>query len=171
MGRKGWHGRGYLPHLDGYGIMQHVVFRLHDAVPSESTQSGDDVLDQGHGSAVLRDPTCARIVADALRFYDPERYGLHAWCVMPNHVHILLATNEAHEPGAIVQAWKSFTARKINALLGRSGQLWATDYFDRFMRDETHYQTTKLYIEMNPVKAGLCAAPEDWPFGSAGWKG
>ena len=51
-----------------------------------------------------------------------------------------------------------------------AGSVWAADYFDRYMRDDTHYQTTKLYIEMNPVTAGLCLTPEAWPFSSAGWK-
>jgi REP element-mobilizing transposase RayT len=170
MGRKGWHRRGYLPHLDSHEIVQHVVFRLHDALPADEPRGGDDVLDQGLGSAVLRDERCARAVADALRHYDSERYALQAWCVMPNHVHVLVATNEAYELGAIVQAWKSFTARRINALLARRGTVWAPDYFDRFMRDQRHWDTTKTYIEMNPVKAGLCARPQDWPFGSAGWK-
>ena len=171
MGRKGWHGRGYLPHLDGYGIVQHVVFRLHDSLPADALHDGDEVLDRGFGSAVLRDVRCARIVAEALLHFDQERYALQAWCVMPNHVHVLLATNERYELGAIVQAWKSFTAQRINAVLGSSGRLWASDYFDRFMRDERHYETTKAYIEANPVAAGLCMAPAQWRFGSAGWKG
>lgn len=170
MGRKGWHHRGYLPHLDGYDIVQHVVFRLHDSVPPDAAERGDYVLDRGYGCAVLRDVRCAQIVAESLLHHDTERYALHAWCVMPNHVHVLVATCAEHELGAIVQAWKGFTAKQMNTLLGRKGRLWAADYFDRFMRDEDHYQATKTYIEMNPVKAGLCAKPEDWPFGSAGWK-
>jgi REP element-mobilizing transposase RayT len=171
MGHKGWHGRGYLPHYDGYEIVQHVVFRLHDAQPPGAEERGDALLDKGYGSSLLRDPKCARIVAESLLFHDGERYALQAWCVMPNHVHVLTATNADHELGAIVQAWKSFTARRINALLDRTGSVWAADYFDRFMRDEGHYLTTKAYIEHNPVKAGLCDRPQDWAFSSAGWRG
>jgi REP element-mobilizing transposase RayT len=170
MGRKGWHGRGYLPHLDGYEIVQHVVFRLADALPSYADESGDDALDRGYGSALLRDEA-ARIVSETLLHDDGERYALQAWCVMPNHVHVLATMNAEHELGAIVQAWKGFSAKRINALLARRGRLWAADYFDRFMRDQEHYLTSKAYIEMNPVKAGLCARPEEWPWGSAGWKG
>ena len=170
MGRKGWHRRGYLPHLDGYDIVQHVVFRLQDSLPADAENSRDEVLDRGHGEAVLQDVRCAQIVAETLRHYHGERYELLAWCVMPNHVHVLLATNADHQLGAIVQAWKSFTARQINAQLGTQGRVWAADYFDRFMRDEIHYQATKAYIEANPVKAGLCANPEDWVFSSAAGK-
>jgi REP element-mobilizing transposase RayT len=168
MSGKGWHGRGYLPHFDGYGISQHVVFRLFDSVPRGSSD-GDDVLDRHHGCSVLRDPRCATSVVDTLLFGDGARHGLQAWCVMPNHVHVLFATQIGHELGNVVRSWKVYTTRRINSLLARSGQLWATDYFDRSIRNERHFATTKRYIEMNPVSAGLCATPKDWRFSSAGW--
>ncbi len=166
MGAKGWHSHGYLPHYDGYDVSQHVVFRLYDSVPS-GEQSGDDVLDRHLGSALLRDAPCARIVVEALLHRDDQHYVLQAWCVMPNHVHALLATVKNHQVGKIVRLWKAYTAARINAINGRRGRLWAADYFDRYIRDETHFETTKRYIEMNPVTAGLCDAPEDWPFSSA----
>jgi REP element-mobilizing transposase RayT len=168
MGTQGWHARGYLPHYDGYEISQHVVFRLIDSIPPNERQ-GDDVLDRGLGAVLLRDPHCARIVAEALLHGDGQRYALQAWCVMPNHVHALIATNAETELGQIVHAWKRFTTRRINRLLGRTGPVWAKDYFDRFIRNDQHFETTQSYIERNPVAAGLCDAPEDWPFSSAGW--
>ncbi len=170
MGAKGWHSRGYLPHYDGHGISQHTVFRLYDSVPP-GQQSGDDVLDRHLGSAFLRNPACARHVVEALLHHDEERYGLQAWCVMPNHVHVLMAVNEKFQLGGIVRSWKMFTTRGINQELKRGGPVWAADYFDRYIRDETHFESTKRYIEMNPVAAGLCERPEDWEFSSVGWKG
>ena len=168
MGAKGWLQRGYLPHYDGAEIIQHVVFKLYDATPDG--MSGDDVLDKGLGAALLRDEICAAIVAEALLHDDQRKYMLHAWCVMPNHVHVLVETIAGYELGAIVREWKTITTKRINTLLVRRGAVWAVDYFDRFMRDEAHYATTKQYIEHNPVAAGLCARPEDWAFGSVGWK-
>lgn len=170
MGMKGWHSRGYLPHYDGCGVSQHVVFRLFDSVPPGEL-GGDDVLDRHLGAALLRDTGCARIVAEALLHGDDARYALQAWCVMPNHVHALIATKADVELGQIVHAWKRFTRRRINESLERNGPVWAKDYFDRFMRNEQHFETTRRYIEMNPVAAKLCAAPEAWPFSSAGWRG
>ncbi len=167
MGRKGWHSRGYLPHMDGSEVVQHVVFRLADALPDDAPDAGDDVLDLGRGEAILKDAACARIVEETLKHFDGTRYDLKAWCVMPNHVHVLMATRATHETGAIVKSWKMFTTRSINAAANRTGQLWASDYFDRYIRDEDHFQTTKRYIEMNPVSAGLCATPKDWPSSSA----
>jgi hypothetical protein len=93
MGRKGWHYRGYLPHFDGYDVAQHIVFSLIDALPAKSQSNGDDVLDRGHGSAILRNTRCAEIVQDALLHFNETRYGLRAWCIMPNHVHALVVTH------------------------------------------------------------------------------
>jgi REP element-mobilizing transposase RayT len=169
MGTKGWHNRGYLPHYDGYELSQHVVFRLFDSIPPNERE-GDDVLDRHHGAAFMRDPACARIVAEALLHGDGQRYVLQVWCVMPNHVHALIATNADTELGQIVHAWKRFTTRSINELLGRTGSVWAKDYFDRYIRDDRHFETTKSYIESNPVLEGLCDTPAAWPFSSAGWR-
>jgi len=170
MGRKGWHERGHLPHFDGYNVAQHVVFKLHDSVPPDAIE-GDDVLDRGLGCALLAEPRCADIVARALLFHDGERYSLGAWCVMPNHVHVLLSTRKAFELGAVVRTWKQFSANRINKIANRRGALWAADYFDRYMRDQTQFDAARRYIEMNPVVAGLCQRPADWRFGSAGWRG
>ncbi|MGD9814681.1 MAG: transposase [Hyphomonadaceae bacterium] len=82
----------------------------------------------------------------------------------------LLATTKEHDLSTIVRTWKTFSAKRINEALKRSGSVWAPDYFDRYIRDDKHFETNKRYIEMNPVTAGLCDTPEAWPFSSAGWK-
>jgi REP element-mobilizing transposase RayT len=89
---------------------------------------------------------------------------------MPNHVHVLIETREGYPLGAVAHSWKSFTAKEANAILGRAGNFWMPDYFDRFIRDERHYWATVAYIENNPVVAGLCRRPRDWRFSSA-WEG
>jgi REP element-mobilizing transposase RayT len=168
MGSKGWHSRGYLPHYDGWDVSQHVVFRLFDSVPPNE-QEGDDVLDRHLGSCFMRDPNCARAVSETLLHHGGSRYSLQAWCVMPNHVHALIVTTKEHELSTVVRTWKTFSAKRINASLDRTGSVWAPDYFDRYIRDDRHFKTTKRYIEMNPVAAGLCETPNRWPFSSAGW--
>jgi REP element-mobilizing transposase RayT len=62
---------------------------------------------------------------------------------------------------------KGSTGRESNRALDRSGRFWQKEYFDRYIRDEKHYLSAFRYIERNPVKARLCNAKEDWPFGSA----
>ncbi len=177
---KGWNSRGYLPHLDAAALTQHVTFRLHGSLPApvidrlKAEGDGaaylsavDEELDRGLGPVWLADPDCAAIIADALRQFDGQRYDLLAWCVMPNHVHVLIRQFEGRPLGGVVKSWKSYTARMINRRLGRTGAFWAADYFDRYTRDESQFISAVRYIENNPVKAGLCAVPEDWPFSSA----
>lgn len=115
----------------------------------------DEWLDQGHGSCVLNDSDLSKIVADAQHHFDGERYSLNSFVVMPNHVHVLFSPGEGHSLADIVQSWKGFSAREINKLLGRMGTLWQEDYWDRLIRNESHYRKCREYIRENPEKAKL----------------
>ena len=126
--------------------------------------------DAGEGACWLRDSFNAEIVQTALKHSDQERYKLLEWCIMPNHVHALIRVHENHSTEQIVRSWKNFTARRINQHIGKQGRLWEPDYFDRLIRDEEHLVRATRYIRMNPVKAGLCKAPEHWRWSSA-WTG
>lgn len=89
---------------------------------------------------------------------------------MPNHVHLLISPTGAQTLSVIVHSWKSFTAKKANALLNQKGLLWAPEYFDRAIRDDVHHANVFEYIAMIPVKAGLCERPEEWQHSSS-WLG
>ncbi|HEX2885274.1 MAG TPA: transposase [Vineibacter terrae] len=107
------------------------------------------------------------LVENALLHFDDDRYKLLAWCVMPNHVHVLVECDARHSLSNVVQSWKSFTAKAINAALRRTGRLWAPDYFDRYVRDNAHFAAIVSYIESNPVKAQLVDQAQDWRWSSA----
>ena len=115
----------------------------------------EDWLDQGSGSCILKDPVLARVVADALRHFDGERYELASFVVMPNHVHVLFRPLGSHQIPKIVKSWKWFTARQINRRAGNSGAFWQEDYWDRLIRDPLHFSWCVEYISENPTKAGL----------------
>ncbi|MBC8010874.1 MAG: transposase [Burkholderiales bacterium] len=129
-------------------------------------------LDAGGGSCVLREPEVAALMAGALRHFEGERYRLPSWVVMPNHVHALIEPLGEHVLGDIVGSWKQYVARRVGGLREQAatGPLWQRESFDRWVRDETERARTVAYIERNPVKAGLCAAPEAWRWSSA-WRG
>jgi REP element-mobilizing transposase RayT len=124
-------------------------------------------LDTGSGSCALRAPECAKIVSDALLFGDGTRYQLLAWCVMPNHVHVLWMSCGDWSLPAVLRPLKGFTARILNRVRGQSGPFWAKEYFDRFVRSPKHLDAAIDYIERNPVTAGLCASPAEWQWSSA----
>ena len=126
-------------------------------------------LDSGYGSCFLRDDRLAEIVQNALLHFDGDRYALHGWCVMPNHLHVLFTPGEGYRMSGIVHSWKSFTSNQCNSLLGRTGSFWQKEPFDRYIRNERHYHNALAYIESNPVKAGLCNAAQDWLWSSARW--
>jgi REP element-mobilizing transposase RayT len=117
-------------------------------------------LDHGFGDCVLRDESCAEIVAASLIHFDSTRYELFTWSVMPNHVHVVFTPCENWVISEIVKAWKGFTAKELNRVLGRSGKLWQEDYFDRSMRNEQQFRRAVDYVMNNPAAAGL----RDWKF-------
>jgi REP element-mobilizing transposase RayT len=182
---KEWYSRGYLPHFDHIDVVQMITFRLADSLPRErldqiekSVGRENDgekrrqielFLDTGHGSCVLREPQTGSMVEDALLHFDGQRYRLIEWVVMPNHVHLLVELFPEWMLPEVLKSWKSYTSHEANRILGRSGQFWQEDYFDRFIRDLKHFENAKQYIRENPVTAGLVKLPEDWLCSSASW--
>ncbi|MEW6380496.1 MAG: transposase [bacterium] len=112
-------------------------------------------LDRGQGCCCLRDERVAAIVENALRHFDGQRYYLIAWCIMPNHVHVVLTPTQGHDLPAILHSWKSYTSKEINRLLGRSGELWQSEYYDHLIRDEKDFYKQVEYVLQNPDGAGL----------------
>jgi|SRR3989344_128303 len=111
-------------------------------------------LDAGHGHCWLRNPAIAQLVKNALEYFDGERYQLHAWCIMPNHVHVVLEpiSHPLHE---ILRSWKMFTAREANKVLQRSGLFWQTEYFDHLIRNDESLERAVEYVWNNSDAAGL----------------
>ncbi|WP_231561520.1 REP-associated tyrosine transposase [Nitrosococcus oceani] len=158
-----------------------ITCRLADALPHHRVhqlqqQANDDIqlrkkidawLDAGHGQCWLRDPANAAIVEQGFQRFDGERYYLLAWCIMPNHFHVIIETLPDHPVSGIIHSWKSYSAKQINRRLGRAGTVWQREYFDRYIRDGHHLAAATGYIHQNPVKAGLCQAAALWPFSSA----
>ena len=189
----GWHSRGYHPHLDDPRRLQSVGFRLADSVPNHLLErwrdeaklngaAGDRVRaakldrligrfeDAGHGACYLRQPQIGALMQDTLLYGDGDRYRLVDWCIMPNHVHVLVEPHRAPLPH-IVRIWKSVSARRANQILGRTGRFWMADYYDRYIRDRRHFEAVRRYIWSNPVTAGLCREAEQWPWSSARLRG
>ncbi len=185
-----WRSRGYLPHVDQSGV-QTVTFRLFDSVPElvvrqwkselewiEGLPATDKLAvelrtriaayeDAGHGACWLGDERIAALVEQALLHFDGVRYRLIAWCIMPNHAHVVVETWDRQPLAGTVHSWKSYTAHEANKLLGRTGEFWFREYYDRFIRNPEHLANAIEYVEANPVKAGLVKEKEAWRWSSA----
>ena len=199
-----WHSRGYLNHYDADEKFQFITYRLSDSIPKTKLDrimkkydkkeqklsrriEIENILDNGFGSGILKYPKAAQIVVDNWKYFDKIRYELHAFVVMPNHVHLLIKTTPEFSVGDLVKSWKSYTAKSIrktfanhfnadyqSALPERETQIlqegkpfWQREYWDRFIRDEKHYLKSIDYIHNNPVKAGLCKSSKDWMWSSS----
>jgi putative transposase len=164
--------RRRLPHIHESGRPIFLTFRLHDSLPANRTfpngslTSGeafvamDRLLDESRtGPLYLSDAKIAEVVANAI--LDSADYELHAWVVMPNHVHLLI-TPQASLP-RIMQLLKGSTAHEANRLLKRTGTFWQDESYDHLVRNGEELRKIERYIVNNPVKAGLVTAPEMYP--------
>ncbi len=107
-------------------------------------------LDAGYGSCLLRDEAVAQIVKNSLEYYNCQQYLLHAWCIMPNHVHTVYEPLENTPQRTILSGWKSSTAHAINKLLNRKGQLWQVDSYNHIIRTVAEYYNQMHYVWNNP---------------------
>src|SRR5262249_6293207 len=121
-------------------------------------------LDSGAGECWLKNPAVAHIVSDNLEHFDGTRYQLHAWCIMPNHVHSVMTPISIQDSALIpiLHSWKSYTALKANKILSRSGKFWQEEYYDHKIRSEEEFWFYIRYTLENPVSAGLCPHRDNW---------
>ena len=146
-------------------------------------QKYDNILDDSaKQNYPLADPEVAKILVDKLHELDGKLYDLIAYCVMPNHVHLLvslanqtidkndclidnkelaLSYSPLHE---IMRRIKGATSRHINLHLGLTGQsFWQKDSYDHYVRNAKSLENIWWYIVNNPVKAGLVSDFENFP--------
>jgi REP element-mobilizing transposase RayT len=112
-------------------------------------------LDTGAGRCSLGQPAIAALVANALRHFNGTRYRLFAWCIMPNHVHVVFQPLGDYKLQEILRSWKGFTSKEANRLLGTHGTFWEHEYYDHLIRDEADFRRIVEYVLNNPPKAGL----------------
>jgi REP element-mobilizing transposase RayT len=116
----------------------------------------------------LLDAQIAAVVANALQHGQAVRhfYHLHAWVIMPDHVHVLW---EPRIDLASIMRWlKGRTSRVANRILGRTGlPFWQDESFDHWVRSTEELRDLVDYVEGNPVKAGLAETAAQWPWSSA----
>ena len=172
--------RRRLPHWHPPGQELFITWRLHGSLPRQTlppklnSSPGeaffhyDRILDEARiGPLWLKDPRIAQFILSAIEeAQHQEMFKLRAYTLMANHVHVLM---EPIAPVAqITRLIKGATARQANLVLSRTGmRFWQDESFDHWIRNSAESQKIRVYIENNPVAAGLAARPEEWPWSSA----
>ncbi len=174
-----------LPHWHPEGAAIFLTWRLFGSLPASArtARNGcatkdspgerfallDRTLDKcSAGPFWLTDARIADCVVELIRKGDSVLgyFALHAFVVMPNHVHLLITPKLPVR--RIMNGMKGATAREANRILGRKGKhFWQDESFDHWVRSPRELARIRAYIENNPVSAGLAAKPEEWPWSSA----
>jgi putative transposase len=97
-----------------------------------------------------------------------DRAGVEIWayCLMPNHVHLVAVPKHSWSLAKLFGLAHYRYARRANAVNNWTGHLWQAR-FHSFVMDENHLLAAVRYVELNPVRAGLCERPEQWRWSSA----
>jgi putative transposase len=176
--------RRHLPHWHPEATSIFLTWRLHGSLPASvrTARNGcatkysagkrfqllDSALDKyTTGPLWLKDPRIAALIVETIRRGESalDYFALHAFVVMPNHVHLLI-TPKISIP-RITNGIKGSTSHKANSILSREGQpFWQDESFDHWVRSAKEFDKITTYIENNPVSAGLVTAPQDWPWSS-----
>jgi REP element-mobilizing transposase RayT len=161
----------HLPHLDLANHYQFITFRTHDSQDqylkkltkqnlenSQQQLTIDQYLDLSHNGAYLNGKVLL-LLSQYIKAGDRTWYELVAYCIMPNHVHLLIKPLD--KLPKVMQRLKGGSAKLINELMNKNGRLWASDYYDKLIRDENHFVVVYKYIKNNAV--ALCEAKASPP--------
>lgn len=102
----------------------------------------DDALHRSQtGPFWLKDEHIAKIVVDSIRYHDGDWFDLLAYCIMPNHGHVVLTLYESSDTAdyslaRIMHNIKRNSANHANMVLDRTGSFWQHETYDHFARDD-----------------------------------
>jgi REP element-mobilizing transposase RayT len=169
-----------LPHQYPDGKWLFITCHLHGSLPQarypppHKLNAGaafvwmDRYLDTASaGPTYLAQEAVAQAVAESLhRGVLLGHYGLGAWVILSNHIHLLLMPKIA--PSRLLQSLKGASAREANRIMRRTGErFWQAESYDRRVRGEREWKRIANYIEENPVTAGLVLRAEEYRWSSA----
>jgi len=186
--------RRHLPHVYLPNAVYFITFRLAGSLPQSVIGALREKVRLQKDSWIgfvdyeraLEESVCdvhwlskeeiADLVAESIQYRDRVDYDLAAYCIMPNHVHMVIGVGE-HELfrpvgqidnlsnkdiSKIMQSLKRYTATRANEILHRIGAFWQDESFDHIIRSETELDRIVKYVVYNPVKAGLVKEWREW---------
>ena len=118
------------------------------------------------GAALFRDAAaCATFIAVLGRVVERHGWECHLHCLLGTHYHLLVET-PLGDLAAGMQRLNWFYARFFNGHHGRVGHVFQDRYHSVLVQTEPHLRELVRYISLNPVRAGICDDPADWPWSS-----
>ena len=115
-------------------------------------------LSAGFGECLLKDSRAAAVVEKTVTHGNGTLYALHEWCVMPNHLHVIVGGfGDARPMRDVLETWKRVMVHRINKALTRDGEVWHRDAYTRIIRNRAEYARQMSYVWNNPESAGLDA--------------
>jgi REP element-mobilizing transposase RayT len=151
------------------GTLPHSILERKQGSPGERFAAADRELDRSVcGPLWLKDERVAQTIVEALYYGAQVKawYELHAWVVMPNHVHVIW--KPIVSMSRILHWLKSVTAKRAKRILGLDVKaFWQDESYDHWIRSDKELSKLIRYVELNPVKAGLARSIEAWPWSSA----
>ena len=128
-------------------------------------EMADKYLDSSKRIDYLKNPSIAKIVKDSLHFFDSKYFKLIAYCIMSNHVHVIVDQN-GFEDIALSEVFgriKSFSANTCNNFLGKTGSFWSSEIYDHLLQNRNDLDYYIKYTLQNPVAAGIVDKWDKWP--------
>jgi len=120
------------------------------------------------GRKLFQKDTWAGILIETIMDYRQQgRYRLHAFVVMPDHLHVLLTPAQESSLEKAVQFIKGGSSHRIGKAFQTKFPVWQTGFNEHWIRSQEDYETRKRYIEFNPIKACLAPTPMEYPYSSA----
>ena len=122
-----------------------------------------------HRARYFTDRATATMARDRLPLSATEHgFAIPAYCVMPDHVHLLAEAERATANlTAFVARWKQDTGFRFRSNTGH--RLWQPGFFDRVLREDESNRVVARYILENPVRAGLAEAPDEYQYAYCAW--
>lgn len=163
---------------ENYELVQKGILEQKDLTEKECRElvyaeqkrlfaSTDEFLDTNPNEPYwLKRMEVAEIIAESMNYRDGKQYDLHAFTIMPNHVHMMMTLlSDAPVLFKVMQHLKKNSAIRANKFLNRTGlEFWEEESYDHIVRDEGEFYRILNYILRNPVKAGFVQVWRDWPF-------
>ncbi|HUP96854.1 MAG TPA: transposase [Usitatibacter sp.] len=126
------------------------------------------IVQRGHNRSVcFHAPGDYRLYLNWLEVYaDEHACAVHAYALMPNHVHLLLTPERAEGASSLMKAVGQRYAQHVNRSYRRTGSVWESRFRSCIVDSDRYLLTCQRYIELNPVRAGIAAHPADYLWSS-----